>query len=407
VLPIAVLLTLVAAEEFPLADPLSLDQAVAIARQRRPELVAASARARAASARPAVVGALEDPMLMVSVDHLPLGLHGVDASAMLEQRFPLSRERANRRRIAEAQARRSLSEIQRVGLDLALDAASAFLMLHERRRVAGILAEQAGLADRLVGAARTRYGSGTGAATDLLRAEAELARLRAEMAASSGETRAAEAMLNASLGRGAMQPVPNLAPLPEVSDPGPAQDIVRAARVARPELNAGRAEIEGALAEVALMRSMDAPMAVVRVGVARTMAEGPGVMGLIGVSLPLFRDKRDAAVREAQAMVEMAGADVAAMSRMIEGEALAARERVVAARARHLALRDEVVPRARKAVEAALAGYRAGPGTLVTAIEALSAWWRAQADEVMAESAAALAAARLRRVAGAGEDGRR
>jgi hypothetical protein len=63
------------------------------ARERRQEPAAASARARAAAARPAVVSALEDPMIMASVDHLPFGLHGVDASAMVEQRFPLSRER--------------------------------------------------------------------------------------------------------------------------------------------------------------------------------------------------------------------------------------------------------------------------------------------------------------------------
>jgi cobalt-zinc-cadmium efflux system outer membrane protein len=407
VLLLCLLLALAPPEEGPLPDPLSLDQAVAIARQRRPELAAASARARAAAARPAVVGALEDPMLMVGVDHLPFGLHGVDASAMIEQRFPLSRERANRRRVAEAQARLSLSKRNLVGLDVALDAASAFLMLQERRRMGKILTEQAGLADSLVVAARARYGSGTGAAAELLRAETEVARLRAEMAASSGEIRSSEAMLNASLGRGATQPVPDLVPLPEPPEPGSALEVLRAARMARPELNVGRAEVEGAQAELALMRSMDAPMAIVRLGVARTMAEGPGVMGLIGVSLPLYRDKRQAAVREAEAMVEMAGADVAAMNRMIEGEVLAARERVIATRTRHRALREEVVPRARKAVDAALAGYRAGQGTLVPAIETLSAFWQVQAEEVMAESTAALAAARLRRATGAGEDGRR
>ena len=155
------------------------------------------------------------------------------------------------------------------------------------------------------------------------------------------------------------------------------------------------------------MRSMDAPMAVVRLGVAHTMAEGPGVMGLLGVSVPLYRGKRQAAVREAQAMAEMASADVAAMTLMIEGEAIAAREQLMAARARHHALRDEVVPRARKAVDAALAAYGAGQGTMVSALEAMSAFWRAQGEEVMAESRAALTAARLRRATGAREDGPR
>jgi outer membrane protein, heavy metal efflux system len=393
--------------EPPLPDPLSLGQAVAIAGQRRQELAAAEARARAHAARPAVAAALEDPMVMASVDHLPFGLHGVDASVMVEQRFPLSRERANRRRVAEALARRMRAESDRMRLEVALDVASAFIMLQERRRLGRALAEQATLADRVAVVARARYGSGTGAASDLLRAESEVARLRAELLASAAEVRAGEAMLNASLGREAMAAVPELDPLPELPEPGPVQEILGAARTGRPELSAGRAEIEGTRAEVALMQSMDAPMAVVRLGVARTMAEGPGVMGLVGLSLPLYRDKRDAAAREAQAMSEMARADWAAMVQMIEGEAIAARERVMAARVRHRGLRDEVVPRARKAVDAALAAYGAGQGNLVTAIEALSAFRRAQADEVMAESNAGLAAARLRRATGAREEGRR
>jgi outer membrane protein, heavy metal efflux system len=407
---VLVLFALFAAAEPPvtlsLPEPLSLDQVVAIARERRQEPAAASARARAAAARPAVASALEDPMIMASVDHLPFGLHGVDASAMVEQRFPLSRERTHRRRVAEAEARRLLADSDRVRLDVALDAARAFVMLHERRRLALAFAEQKDLADRVVRVANARYRAGTGGAGDLLRAETEVARMEGEIAASSAEVRSAEAMLNASLGREVGAAVPALAPLPEAPEPGSTQEVLRVARAARPELTAGRAELEGARAEVALMRSMDAPMAIVRLGVAHTMAEGPGMMGLFGVSLPLYRDKRRAAEREAQAMAEMASADVAAMTRMVEGETIAARERVVAARARHRALRDEVVPRARQALDAALAAYGAGQGNLLAALEAAAALWRGQADEVMAESAAALNAARLRRAIGTREDGR-
>ena len=76
---------------------------------------------------------------------------------------------------------------------------------------------------------------------------------------------------------------------------------------------------------------MYAPMAMVRTGPSYTMADGTGWMVMVGVSIPLWRDKLRAGVNEARAMVDMASADLEAMQRMIRGEATLARERVMAA----------------------------------------------------------------------------
>jgi len=56
-----------------LPSPLRAQDVVALARSRRAEIVAAKARARAASQRPAIVSALEDPALSFSVDHASFG----------------------------------------------------------------------------------------------------------------------------------------------------------------------------------------------------------------------------------------------------------------------------------------------------------------------------------------------
>jgi outer membrane protein TolC len=121
------------------------------------------------------------------------------------------------------------------------------------------------------------------------------------------------------------------------------------------------------------------------------------------VSIPLWGGKARAGVAEARAMASMAQADSEAMARMVEGQALGARERVVAARERQAALRDEVVPRARRAIEPMLAGYAAGQLPLVSVVEAAQALWMAQGDEVMAELELGLAWARLRRATGGPE----
>src|ERR1044072_6087879 len=98
-------------------------------------------------------------------------------------------------------------------------------------------------------------------------------------------------------------------------------------------------------------------MAMVRTGPSYTMADGSGWMVMVGVSIPLWRDKLRAGVSEARTMVDMTSADLEAMQRMMRGEAVAARERVLAARERYLALKDNIVPRARQAIAPNLTAY--------------------------------------------------
>jgi outer membrane protein TolC len=130
------------------------------------------------------------------------------------------------------------------------------------------------------------------------------------------------------------------------------------------------------------------------------MADGAGWMVMIGISVPLWRDKRRASVNEASAMADMASADLDAMQRMIRGEAAAARERVAAARERYLALRDGVVPRARQAIAPMLAAYAANQAPLVSIVEATRTLWDAQRDLAMARAELGLAWARLHRATG-------
>jgi hypothetical protein len=63
-----------------LPSPLSLGDVIRLASERRDEIQAARARIRAGEARPAIVSALEDPMISPSLDHLPFMLGGADVS---------------------------------------------------------------------------------------------------------------------------------------------------------------------------------------------------------------------------------------------------------------------------------------------------------------------------------------
>jgi outer membrane protein TolC len=235
-----------------------------------------------------------------------------------------------------------------------------------------------------------------------LRAEVEVARLEAFARALVSEVRGAEAMLNTSLALDAESPVPQLASL-AFAQPPPSWSAIKTALTSRPELVAGRAEIARAAADVEVMRDMFRPMATIRTGPSYTMAEGRGWMAMVGISLPIWRDKLHAGVAEAQAMRAMSQADLRAMTRIIEGDAAVAIHQLQATRDRQAALATDVLPRARMAIEPAVAGYTSGQLPLVSVIEAVQALWLVEADLIAADTELGLAWARLGRAIGSYE----
>ena len=382
--------------------PLRLADAVRLATGRRAEIEASRARARAGEARPIIVSALEEPMVSPSLDHLPFMLGGADVSFTIEQRIPLSPIRQHRRESALADLSRLRAEINRTTLDVGLEAATAFLMLQERRRMTDLLREQLTFARDVVHAADARYGGGTGAQSDVLRAEVEVARIEAQLAQAAGQVGAAEAMLNASLGNDPETAVPELV-ISTREIPLPAWNDLRTQLSARPELAAARADIARAEADVQVMRDMYRPMATIRTGPAYTMAEGRGWMAMVGLSIPIWRSKLRAGVAEAQAMKQMSEAELRAMSRMVEGEAAAALSELRAARNQQTAIRSNVLPRARVALDPSLAGYASGRLPLVSVIEAIQALWSVQAELIDADIRVGVAWTRLGRAVGSYE----
>jgi outer membrane protein TolC len=386
----------------PLPSPLGLAEVIRIATERRDEIQAARARTRAAEARPDIVSALADPMISPSLDHLPFMMNGADSSVTIEQQIPLSGIRGNRRASALADVERLRAGANTVALDIGAEAGVAFLMLQERRRMASLVSEQLTFARGVVTAANARYASATAPQSDVLRAEVEVARLEARAKALVSEVRGAEAMLNTSLALEANRLVPPLADLAG-AEMLPIESAINRALTSRPELAAGRAEIARAEADVKVMRDMFKPMATIRTGPSYTMAEGSGWMAMVGFSLPVWRSKLNAGVAEAEAMRAMSEADLRAMTRMIEGDAARAVTGLEAARDRHAALSADVLPRARMAIDPAVAGYTAGQLPLVSVIEAVQALWLVQADLIAADVEQGQALIRLGRALGSYE----
>jgi outer membrane protein TolC len=91
------------------------------------------------------------------------------------------------------------------------------------------------------------------------------------------------------------------------------------------------------------------------------------------------------------------------MTRMIEGQAAVAVAQLQAAADRQRALTGNVLPRARMAIDPAVAGYTAGQLPLVSVIEAIQALWLVQGDLIAADVEVGLASVRLGRAVGSYE----
>ena len=377
------------------ANSLSLPQAFAIAHELRAERRVAAARVDAARQRPAIVSGLDDPVIAPSIDHKPVDpTMKTDRSITFQQNFPLSNIRSHRRRAAEADIDKYQAEAGRSVLKIEAEVAQAFFMLNERRKMAQILVPQLALAARLVQLAAARHAIGAALQADVLRLEIEEARLSNRLAVLRADARAAEAMFNTTLGRAANSAVPALLTGDVFERITRLPDFAASLETAlsnRAELGVSKAEIARAKAEVDVMKSMYAPMAMVRVGVAETNEAGRGYMLMVGVSVPIWFGRLRAGVSEANAMARMAEADREAMLRMIHGDVAATLESLRGASASFRTFQGDLLPRAERALNPAFAAYASGTLPLASVLETSKALWSVQEEAVMAETTLALA----------------
>ena len=383
-----------------LPTPLRADDVVAFAKEHRAEIAVAKARAGALAETPKIVSALPDPMVMVSLDHLPLKLMGADASLLIQQDFPLSGVLGKKKLSAEANANAATADIGRVALEVETEALLSYLMVVERERMLVVLDEQVATSKQVVEATLARLEGGSGNAGDIVRARLDVARLSGERTAVDAELVAARGMLNSALGRSSGAIVPQTALSVPTASPPEVAALVTMAINKRPELAVMKHKLEKANADISVMSAMYKPMAFVRTGPSYTMAEGPGAMLMIGFTVPLWREKLSAGVSEAKQMSTMVDAETAAMRTMIEGDVAGARGAVIAARIRFDTARDKLVPIARQAVSLQLASYATGQAALVSVLEALAMQRMIRMEEVVAEIRVAAAWVRLGRAVG-------
>ena len=405
---IAVLLVVAAAMPA-LAEPAfqgpALDRAelVTAVLLQNPSIEAARQAWRAAAEREDQVLALDDPRLSTSVAPLSIGgddRFGVRVEA--SQMLPYPGKRGLRGAIARAEADAARNDYESVRLELS---AMASLLFDEYYRIVRALAineEHQELLAILKDSAEGQYIAGRASLQDPLQAEVELTHLMHREIILGTEGDRVRAQINELLHRApqaALPPPPLALPTPEI--PASSAELQELALGSRPVLEAAEARIRGRESAADLAR-LDFYPDLHLMGSYNSMwmsTEHQWMVG-IGIELPLQREKRRAAVREAEARVAAAQSEKERIEDQIRSEVDQAYSAAIEARhvvELHL---GRLIPAARDQVEAARAGFESGRNSFLAVIDGERNLRTAELQLVEATAALHQRLARLARATG-------
>ena len=398
---------LVVVQSLAAAGEPDLPTLLAEAERANPEILASRARALAASRRPRQAAALPDPLLSVSytndgVDDFTLGSSTDTVLALSwEQEMPGRGKRQLATGLALAEGTIAEREAEAVRRRVLSEVKTAWATLYRLDRTGTIVVEARKLLDTFLQAARARYESGEGDLEGVLKAQTGLTRLDAELAVVDGERRAVSARLEGLLGRddASLEDMPVSAPLeaPEID----AAALRSAAEEGSAEL--GRLVAQAARGERRVEQAQGALRADWRWEASYQNRGGldPMVMGLVGVRLPLWKNrKQQEAIEEARWDLDAARNDAAAARARLLAEVRALAARAGQARLRRRLLEEGVLPQARGALDAASAAYSTGRTPFLTLLDDFLAVLLAERDVETQREDEVTAVARLEAITG-------
>ena len=369
--------------------PLPIAEAVRLALTEQPLLDKFDARARAAREAAVSAAQLPDPRLVYGVQDLPVT--GRQAYSLSDDTDPqivvgVSQElpRAAKRRLrGESRAReadRFDDERALAARALQRDVANTWtdVWVSTRAKTIG----EATLRDSELQQDAVRIALGAGRATqaDLVMARVATARLVDAVAARGQDIARARATLSRWIGAAAERPLPVDAPavsVPELDPDRVDSDVREHPEVAVAQARVEEADVDARLAEAAL-----APDWRLEFGYGNRREFSDMVVLKIGMDLPLFtRNRQDRDLASALAQRDAAEAERDAALRKLASEMRAAQTQLAALAERERMYREVIVPDTQRLIEASLAAWRAGTGSLVQVIDAR----RAKLDAELAQ----------------------
>jgi len=334
------------------------------AREKNPDILAAKAQARAATAAIKPAAALDDPMLMLQLWNAPADFSSVPVMLQASQNLPLGGKLAARRSAAVAESDAATAGVAVHARDLEAGITRAYFDLFlagETIRIDTSLEDTLRETERAAG---SRVSAGQGEQIEVLKAQEELLELEAEVETAGAQRTAANARLAALIDEDPSR-ILGSPTTPQPLAILPMEQSLRArALQSRPELAAADAVVAGAEAQVTLARAARVPDLGVSAAAMYTFGgtDREHVFLFAGVqgNLPVFGDsKLQPRVDAATAQVESARDLRRSMQNKVFAE-LAEAYADVEAEGRQIRLHHDLVPVAHRILQSALAGYSAG-----------------------------------------------
>jgi outer membrane protein TolC len=385
------------------AQTLSLDEAVRLAETGQPLLDGQRAGIEASRQGAVAAAQLPDPKLKLGVLNLPVT--GDDAFS-LTQDFMTMRMVGVMQEFPRAEKRRLRGELIQLGSEqkaLELD-----FMRRMIRRDASVAWLDAWFAERAAETVRTLQRetetqvetlviglrAGRTGASDVAAARVELELLGDREAEFARQSAVARADLARWIGEAAGRPLPQ--DMPALPEPPSAAQLV--AHVERhPHLNAFAKQAQIAETDARLAQQAARPDWNVELSYAQRGSAYSNMVSIqFGVDLPLFKSNRqDRVVLSKLADAERVRAQRDDNLRQMRADLQRLAAERDAAMARAARFRERILPQAQARLEATIAGYRSGKGTLAEVLEARRALLDLQIERLARETRAVRAGLEL------------
>lgn len=346
----------------------------------RPELAQALAEVRAERERISQASALPDPMLQLGVQNDGFTSWEVGKmetsfySVMASQTIPWPGKLRLRSDVIELGADQADQNVARVRLTTEADVRRAYLNFVLARDRLALLDRLEAIWQKSASLARTRYETGQGSQSDVLRAQLELNRIRQRRWSLQADVLTEVQTLNRLRGHpldDAIETALHLVdvPIPRLQDPAVA---ARDALGRSPELAAARVGVRQAGQSVSLTRQGYLPDFTVNLGVMpRGGAFPPMWLASVGITLPVFAgSKQSRAVAESQARVQSREKGMEGLEQVLRLR-VEQRQTALGALLENIRLfQDGLLVQSEATAESTLSQYEVGKVTFASVLEA-------------------------------------
>ena len=362
----------------PTVQPLTLAEAIRLALQFSPQIVANQQELAASDGTVIQAGARPNPEIQALIEDTRR--ESRTTTVQFSQPIELGGKRSARVSVAELGRAQTAVDVEGRRAQIRADVSDAFfgaVIAQERVQLAQASAELSG---RAADAASKRVQAGKVSPVDETRAKVAHAGVRVELRQAQGELRSARQRLSALLGPAA----PRAQVLAWQSNALPALLSPDTSLTDVPALRQARLEVDRRQAMVELERARRIPDVTLTLGARRDQQVGRN-QTVIGLSIPIpVLDTNRGNLLQALRLHDKAEADLQATRIRVETEWTQLSERQRSALAEVQALKEEVLPGAESARQAATTGFELGKFSFLDALDAQRTLFQARAQYLRA-----------------------